>query len=75
MTSFHGNNEIPLKPCPFCGAEPKATHIGNERTKKRSVIIKCPKCRIERKDSAMQFDFDWLEKVAAEHWNTRGGQQ
>ena len=60
-----------LKSCPFCGTEPKVRHIGNEHTKKRSVKIKCPKCRIERTDASLKHGFDWLDRVAIEQWNKR----
>jgi Lar family restriction alleviation protein len=60
-----------LFPCPFCGGEPRLIYKGNDHTKSRSVTIKCSCCRIERTDSAMRHDFNWLENVAIEHWNTR----
>ena len=71
MLSFDDEREYKLEPCPFCGAIPVYQYIGNEMTQKRSIVIKCPHCRIERKDSAMRNDFEWLEKVAVENWNTR----
>ena len=71
LTSFDGEREYKLNACPFCGAAPIVNYIGNEKTKKRSIVIKCSGCRIQRKDSAMRYGFEWLEKVAVEHWNQR----
>jgi hypothetical protein len=65
------SNSTPLLCCPFCGAQPKLTERGNDHTKKRSVTIKCPKCRIERTDAALKFDMAWLVKTATENWNNR----
>ena len=74
LTTFKGWDEITeyaLKPCPFCGGIPKAVHIGNEHTKSRKIKIKCTKCRCERIDASIRFDFGWLEKIAVDHWNQR----
>jgi hypothetical protein len=60
-----------LKPCPFCGSYPKVKHIGNDYTKKRSIEISCPKCRIKRTDNAFRFSFAWLEYAAVRNWNKR----
>lgn len=60
-----------LMPCPFCGTIPAVREIGNEWTKKRSIVIKCPKCRCQRTDATMRFAFDWLRDVAAKNWNQR----
>lgn len=60
-----------LKPCPFCGTEPTVIRYGTERTKRRSIVIKCPKCRIAREDGAVRFGFDWLEGIASKQWNER----
>ena len=49
-----------LKPCPFCGGEAVKIFIGNEYTKKRSVEIKCKKCRVKRVNAAIYHDHDWL---------------
>jgi len=64
-------DDILLKDCPFCGSEPDMKHRGNEHTKKRSVTISCPKCRIQRTDAALIHGFEWLEEVAAKNWNMR----
>jgi len=71
FTSWDNTKEIELANCPFCGSEPTIKHIGNDRTKKRSIEIKCPKCRIKRIDGAIRFSFAWLERVSAENWNQR----
>ena len=60
-----------MLPCPFCGAEPEMMQIGNDYTKKRSVVIKCNRCRIQRKDSALRNSMDWLVDVAVKQWNQR----
>lgn len=62
---------ITLKACPFCGTPPEVRRIGNDHTKKRAITVRCPSCRVERTDAALQHGFDWLEGVAAEHWNQR----
>lgn len=61
--------EIELNDCPFCGGEPKVSHIGNDHTKKRKIEIKCSKCRIKRTDAALIHSFSWLEDVSAKNWN------
>lgn len=63
--------EIELLPCPFCGGEPKVQHYGNDRTKRRSIVVKCSKCRVQREDATLRHDFAWIEKAAAENWNQR----
>ena len=60
-----------LKPCPFCGGEPEIRYQGNDYTKSRKITIRCPKCRIERRDAAIKNNFEWLERIAIGHWNTR----
>ena len=69
--TWDNSNKIKLLDCPFCGAEPSVTHIGNNHTKIRKLIIKCPQCRIKRVDAALKNNFDFLEKVASEQWNNR----
>lgn len=67
--------EVELLSCPFCGGEPEVKHIGNDRSKKRAIEVKCTGCRVKRTDAAIRFDFFWLEKVAAENWNQRPSKQ
>lgn len=62
---------IELLPCPFCGGCAHVRRIGNEHTKKRAIMVRCPACRIERTDACLHYGFDWLEDVAARHWNQR----
>lgn len=60
-----------LLPCPFCGGKPKITFKGNDHTKTRSITIKCSDCRVERTDSAIRYDHNWLKNMALGQWNTR----
>jgi Lar family restriction alleviation protein len=60
-----------LLPCPFCGTHPIIKRRGNNFTKKRSITIKCPSCRIERTDAAIHQNMEWLEDVALKNWNQR----
>ena len=69
--SWDGEKEIQLLPCPFCGTIPEIRHIGNDYSKKCAIKIKCKKCRIERIDATLKFDFEWLETVAVKNWNER----
>ena len=64
-------HDIEFSACPFCGDMPYVMPRGNSHTKKRSVVVKCKSCRIERTDSALTQSFDWLYKVAAKNWNQR----
>lgn len=64
-------HDITLKRCPFCGEFPDVTFIGNNYTKSRKVIIKCPSCRVQRTDSGIVNGFAWLLDKACEHWNAR----
>lgn len=66
-----GGKMTELKPCPFCGAEPELIRRGNEHTRKRSVDVRCPECRVQRTDAAIVHDLDWLESRAVENWNRR----
>ena len=49
--------------------------IGNDYSRIRRVIIKCPGCRVQRSDAALRFGFDWLVPVAIKNWNERPGDQ
>jgi hypothetical protein len=60
-----------LHPCPFCGGTPECRRVGNDRTRLRSIIVRCPTCRVERTDSGIRTGFDWLEGVAEKNWNQR----
>ena len=62
---------IDLLPCPFCGGTPDIMRQGNNYTKRRRIVIRCPKCRIERADAAIKHGMDWLEKIAVKNWNQR----
>lgn len=71
MSTGWDGEKIELLPCPFCGTKPKLSHIGNEHTPKRKVVIRCPNCRIERTVGAIRHNFAWIEQVIAAHWNAR----
>jgi hypothetical protein len=68
--SYDTDEPISLLPC-FCGGEPKVEHKGNNYRKKKSITIKCKKCRLSRTDATLNHDFAWVEKVAADNWNWR----
>lgn len=69
--SWDKTRKICLDMCPFCGGKPSLMHIGNERTKKRAVEIKCTQCRVQRRDSTLTHSFAWLEDVVSRYWNQR----
>lgn len=60
-----------LLPCPFCGANPEMEIIGNAHTPKRSVVVKCPQCRIKRTDSGIILTIETLAIEATKRWNQR----
>lgn len=60
-----------LAPCPFCSSQPEIEEVGNDRTPKRKITVKCPKCRVQQTNGAIRFDMAWLRKVAIESWNAR----
>jgi Lar family restriction alleviation protein len=60
-----------LKNCPFCGSKPIAYLIGNEYTKTRKIVIKCPECRVQITNGAMRKSTEWLEEISIEQWNKR----
>jgi formate dehydrogenase maturation protein FdhE len=60
-----------LKTCPFCGSKPTLSRVGNDCTKDRKVIIRCPHCRVQRTHGAIRFDMNWLEDEAIKDWNRR----
>ena len=64
-------HDIAFSVCPFCGDRPYVMPKGNMHTKKRSVTVKCKKCRIQRTDAALSHGFEWLYRVAADNWNKR----
>lgn len=75
-TIYYGNSGAftadVLLPCPFCGAKPNITFVGNDYTKKRKVNVKCPKCRAERTDAGIRTNLNDLAVVAIKNWNERG---
>ena len=74
MPKGWNGNEIDLLPCPFCGGDAEMKHIGNDRSKKRLIEVKCKQCRATRTDGAIHEGFDWVENVVAKNWNARTGQ-
>ena len=60
-----------LKPCPFCGGVAEMKRQGNDYTKKRRIVVRCPACRLERADAAIHHSMEWLEGVATKNWNHR----
>ena len=72
--SDNNGNEFELDkllPCPCCDGESVITYKGNDRTKKRSVTIKCEECQLQRTDAAVRFSQEWCAGVAVEQWNKR----
>lgn len=71
---FDGEDDkIILLPCPFCGEEPIMETVGNDYTRKRSLVIKCSNvdCRATMTNGAILHGFRWLEDVSIEAWNRR----
>ena len=70
----HGGKEFladSLLSCPFCGAEPQLTFIGNDYSKSRTVEIKCKGCRVKMVNSGIIMGGEQLAKVSIEKWNKR----
>jgi len=60
-----------LKSCPFCGGVAKRVFIGNDRTRKRTVEIKCSKCFTKQITGALRFSHQWCDETATAKWNER----
>lgn len=60
-----------LMPCPLCGGKPEMIFTGNNHTPKRSVTVKCGKCRLQRTDAGIISPLTTLAITAIEKWNTR----
>ena len=57
-------SKIELKPCPFCGSEPKIVNFGD------IAFVRCSGCRC--RSGAVQASVDYTAKeVAAKEWNQR----
>ena len=71
INSWDSKTKLKVLKCPCCGGDPELKYIGNDFSKKRSIEIKCLKCRLKRKDSALTHSFLWLEEVCIRYWNKR----
>lgn len=63
-----------LRPCPFCGTDPVWHLIGNGSTRSQRIVVKCPKCRVQRTDAILNghgHSLEWLEDAAVRGWNRR----
>jgi len=58
-------------PCPFCGTVPQIEHVGNNHTKTRKVVVRCPSCRVQRTDAGIRLSSEELEEIARGNWNQR----
>lgn len=59
-----------MLPCE-CGGDVRLERIGNDATKKRSVIATCAACRRSVKHSGFRHSIEWLENVARTQGNRR----
>lgn len=64
-------DERGLLPCERCGSKKEMRRRGNEHTHGRSIVVRCPSCRLERTDAALRRSEDWLEGVAVTAANVR----
>ena len=68
------DDENKLKPCPFCGGEPKTT-VESKANTIITVSICCKKCHAEIHDSAIDLcDLDTMQRAinnVIEAWNKR----
>lgn len=74
MVQNYDSTDERLKPCPFCGATPQWHRIGNEYTKSQKIVVKCPRCRVQRTDAIINkhgHTLEWLEGIAIYNWNKR----
>lgn len=63
-----------LLSCPFCGSTPIWYLKGNGFTRSQKIVVKCPKCRVQRTDAILNgygHTIEWLEEVAIKNWNQR----
>ena len=63
--------EHDLKNCPFCGCIPVWHLKGNEYTRSRTVVIRCPGCGVEMKMSGRISGVQLLAQHITEKWNKR----
>lgn len=60
-----------LKPCPFCGGTPIWYLKGNDYTKKRTIVVKCPDCGTTQELGLVHLTTEWGCEKAIENWNRR----
>jgi len=58
-----------LPPCPLCAGLLEVRHIGNSRTKKQSIRVRCKFCRIERTDANLGGGINRLIEAQEKAWH------
>jgi len=60
-----------LLPCPFCDSQAQMELQGNDYTKSRAIVTRCPECRIQVTNKTLRHGFEWLLDISIKAWNKR----
>lgn len=65
------SSEANIMDCPFCGGSVDVIRMGNNYTKRRSITLKCNRCRVSLTNSGIRMTLEELVEVSTIQWNQR----